>query len=345
MADRRAAHSGPRTAFRGRRAARAGRRRDRLRGGARGLPALAPPVLRARRRDRALGDRPAAGRPLSALSRAARDRSARARAPGDGAGAARALDAAIVAYPHAAAAPTVAALLERGVRVVDLSADFRLRDAADLRAVVRRASAPRPARRGCLRADRAAPRADRRGALVASPGCFPTAAILALAPLARAGLIADVVIDAKPGISGAGRASTDHPLRRWPARTSLPTASRSHRHTPEIEQELAPARRRAAGPVQAASRAARPGRAADLLRDADAHGRSRGAARAVRGRLRRRAVHRAARAPARHARACARRTSAGSTPPPTGTRARSSCSRDRQPLEGDLVAGDRRTST
>ncbi len=50
--------------------------------------------------------------------------------------------------------------------------------------------------------------------LVANPGCYPTAAILALAPLARAGLIADVVIDAKSGVSGAGRAATDEdPLR------------------------------------------------------------------------------------------------------------------------------------
>ena len=63
-----------------------------------------------------------AGGPLPALPRAARDRGARrSTAPGAD------VDAAIVAYPHAAAAPTVAALRERGVRVVDLSADFRLR--------------------------------------------------------------------------------------------------------------------------------------------------------------------------------------------------------------------------
>ena len=100
----------------------------------------------------------------------------------------------------------------------------------------------RAARRGRLRPARAAPRRRSRGAdLVANPGCFPTAALLALAPLARAGLIADVVIDAKTGVSGAGRdADRD-------ARTSSSVdenvdalrGRRGHRHTPEIDQELA----------------------------------------------------------------------------------------------------------
>jgi N-acetyl-gamma-glutamyl-phosphate reductase len=75
--------------------------------------------------------------------------------------------------------------------------------------------------------------------LVANPGCFPTAALLALAPLARAGLMDDVVIDAKSGVSGAGRAATE--------RTHFVTVDENvnaygvprHRHTPEIEQELA----------------------------------------------------------------------------------------------------------
>jgi N-acetyl-gamma-glutamyl-phosphate reductase len=75
--------------------------------------------------------------------------------------------------------------------------------------------------------------------VVANPGCYPTAAILALAPLARAGVIEDVVIDAKSGASGAGRAATDA--------THFVTVDENvnaygvprHRHTPEIEQELA----------------------------------------------------------------------------------------------------------
>ena len=74
---------------------------------------------------------------------------------------------------------------------------------------------------------------------MANPGCYPTATLLALAPLARAGLIADVVVDAKSGVSGAGRAATD--------KTHFVTVDENvsaygvprHRHTPEIEQELA----------------------------------------------------------------------------------------------------------
>jgi N-acetyl-gamma-glutamyl-phosphate reductase len=79
----------------------------------------------------------------------------------------------------------------------------------------------------------------READLVANPGCFPTAALLALAPLARDGLIEDVVIDAKSGVSGAGRSPSE--------RTHFVTVDENvsaygvprHRHTPEIEQELA----------------------------------------------------------------------------------------------------------
>src|SRR5262249_7619947 len=115
------------------------------------------------------------------------------------------LDAAVVAYPHAAAAPTVASLRERRIRVVDLSADFRLSSLATYERWY--GAHPRPelldeAVYGLteLHRERIA------GAnIVANPGCYPTASVLGLAPLARAGLIADVVIDAKQGISGAGR--------------------------------------------------------------------------------------------------------------------------------------------
>jgi N-acetyl-gamma-glutamyl-phosphate reductase len=149
------------------------------------------------------------------------------------------VDAAVVAYPHGAAAPVVSALLEREVRVVDLSADFRLRDSAVYGEWYRQHLAPEligDAVYGLPEIYRhALPGAD----LVANPGCYPTATILALAPLARAGVIQDVVIDAKSGVSGAGRAPTD--------KTHFVTVDENmnaygvprHRHTPEIEQELA----------------------------------------------------------------------------------------------------------
>jgi N-acetyl-gamma-glutamyl-phosphate reductase len=148
------------------------------------------------------------------------------------------LDAAVVAYPHGAAAELVCDLRERGVRVVDLSADFRLRDPAVYAEWYREHPAPE------LIADAVygLPELYRdqiAGAdIVACPGCYPTATILGLAPLARAGLLGDVVVDAKSGVSGAGRAATD--------KTHFVTVDENvnaygvprHRHTPEIEQEL-----------------------------------------------------------------------------------------------------------
>ena len=149
------------------------------------------------------------------------------------------LDAAVVAYPHGAAAELVGELRARGVRVVDLSADFRLRDAG----VYEQWYRPHPEPELLAEAVYGLPeryRGQIRDAdLVANPGCYPTAAVLALAPLARAGLVQDVVIDAKSGVSGAGRAASE--------KTHFVTVDENvnaygvprHRHTPEIEQELA----------------------------------------------------------------------------------------------------------
>jgi N-acetyl-gamma-glutamyl-phosphate reductase len=152
------------------------------------------------------------------------------------------LDAAIVAYPHAAAAPTVADLRERGARVVDLSADFRLSSLATYEQWY--GKHPRPdllagAVYGLteLHRERIA-----SAAIVANPGCYPTASLLGLAPLARAGLIADVVIDAKQGISGAGRAFDDTTHLSMAGENILPYKVAEHRHTPEIEEQLAPLR-------------------------------------------------------------------------------------------------------
>ncbi len=149
------------------------------------------------------------------------------------------VDAAVVAYPHGAAAPLVADLRGRGVRVVDLSADFRLRDAAVYGRWYREHQA-RELLPGAVYGLPELYREHIRGAdLVANPGCYPTATLLALAPLARTGAIDDVVVDAKSGVSGAGRTPSE--------KTHFVTADEnlnaygvpSHRHIPEIEQELA----------------------------------------------------------------------------------------------------------
>jgi N-acetyl-gamma-glutamyl-phosphate reductase len=149
-----------------------------------------------------------------------------------------AIDAAVVAYPHGAAAPVVAGLRERGVRVVDLSADFRLHDPATYEHWY--GSHPAPELVGdAVYGLPELHREDIRGAgLVANPGCYPTAAILALAPLAREGLLGDVVIDAKSGVSGAGREPTHSKHFVAVDETVTPYKVGRHRHTPEIEQEL-----------------------------------------------------------------------------------------------------------
>jgi N-acetyl-gamma-glutamyl-phosphate reductase len=149
------------------------------------------------------------------------------------------VDAAVVAYPHGAAAELVAELRRRDVKVVDLSADFRLRDAAVYEEWYR--SHPAPELLGD--AVYGLPehyRDEIAGAsLVANPGCYPTAAILGLAPLARAGMISDVVIDAKSGVSGAGRGANDTTHFVSVDENMNAYSVPRHRHTPEIEQELA----------------------------------------------------------------------------------------------------------
>jgi N-acetyl-gamma-glutamyl-phosphate reductase len=150
-----------------------------------------------------------------------------------------AVDAAVVAYPHGAAAPVVAELRERGTRVVDLSADFRLRDRGIYEDWYGEHQAPQFFGQGVYGLPELT-RADVADAdLVANPGCYPTAALLALAPLARAGLIGDVVIDGKSGVSGAGRAPAASTHFIAATENVTPYKITGHRHTPEIEQELA----------------------------------------------------------------------------------------------------------
>jgi N-acetyl-gamma-glutamyl-phosphate reductase len=147
------------------------------------------------------------------------------------------VDVAIVAYPHAASAPVVAKLRARGVKVVDLSADFRLRDVATYEAWYD--EHPEPELIG--EAVYGLPelyREQLRGAdLVAGPGCYPTATILALAPLAP--YLDDVVVDAKSGVSGAGRGATEKTHFVTVDENVTPYGVGRHRHMPEIDQELA----------------------------------------------------------------------------------------------------------
>jgi len=149
------------------------------------------------------------------------------------------IDAAIVAYPHGAAAPTVAALRAAGVLVVDLSADFRLRDAATYERWYGEHGAPDLFGEAVYGLTELYRDELRTAELVATPGCYPTASVLALAPLAEKGLLEEAFVAAMQGTSGYGRSSDD--LVHFSAMTenAFPYKTEGHRHRPEIEQELA----------------------------------------------------------------------------------------------------------
>jgi N-acetyl-gamma-glutamyl-phosphate reductase len=149
-----------------------------------------------------------------------------------------AVDAAIVAYPHGASSGVVASLRERGAKIVDLSADFRLRDLDVYRRWYGDHEAPELID-GAVYGLTELYREHVAGAeLVANPGCYPTATLLALAPLARAGLIDDVVVDAKSGVSGAGRAPSEQVHFVSADENVNAYGVPAHRHAPEIVQEL-----------------------------------------------------------------------------------------------------------
>jgi N-acetyl-gamma-glutamyl-phosphate reductase len=148
-------------------------------------------------------------------------------------------DAAIVAYPHGASAPAVAGLRELGLQVVDLSADFRLRDPEEYREWYGELGAPEILPEAVYGLPELYRKEIAGASLVANPGCYPTATILGLAPLAAAGLIEDVIVDAKSGVSGAGRGGGDRNHFVTIDENVSPYGTTGHRHEPEIGQELA----------------------------------------------------------------------------------------------------------
>jgi N-acetyl-gamma-glutamyl-phosphate reductase len=148
-------------------------------------------------------------------------------------------DVALVSYPHGAAAAVVAELRAAGLRVVDLSADFRLQDRGAYERWYGDHGAPALLAEAVFGLTELHREAIAGATLVANPGCYSTAAILALAPLARESLIADAVVDAKSGVSGAGREATERTHFVSVAENVNPYAVGGHRHAAEIDQELA----------------------------------------------------------------------------------------------------------
>lgn len=150
-------------------------------------------------------------------------------------------DVVFCALPHGEGLREVPALVASGCRVVDLSADFRLREEGEYEKWY---GVPHHATGLLKEAVYGIPEIDRGSiagaSLVANPGCYPTAALLGLYPLARKGLIGDtIIIDAKSGVSGAGRKLTLGTHYPQIADGVEPYAVTGHRHLPEIESQLA----------------------------------------------------------------------------------------------------------
>lgn len=156
-----------------------------------------------------------------------------------------AVDVAFLALPHGAAGPTAAYLRHQGVRVIDLSADFRLEDADLHREWYGAGDQALPPQKLRDEAVYGLPELFRteieQADLVANPGCYPTVSTLAVAPLAARGLVdlADLIFDCKSGVSGAGRGAslTTHYGEVNENIRAYSVAGR-HRHIPEIEQSL-----------------------------------------------------------------------------------------------------------
>lgn len=149
-------------------------------------------------------------------------------------------DVVFTAVPHQTAMALVPKLLAAGRKVVDLSADFRIHDAAVYEAWYQPHTAPEllaTAVYGLPELHRAAIKTT---SLVANPGCYPTSVILGLAPLLSTGLIDPdtLVVDSKSGTSGAGRGAAVGTLYCEVTDGFRAYKVAEHRHTPEIEQEL-----------------------------------------------------------------------------------------------------------
>jgi N-acetyl-gamma-glutamyl-phosphate reductase len=151
----------------------------------------------------------------------------------------READVVFLALPDMAAAEIAPALVDEGVRVIDLSGAFRLRDhSVRARWYPESSRLPVDVAYGLTEHER---ETIRNARLVANPGCYPTAALLPLVPLAAAGLLvpgADVIVDAKSGVSGAGKTPSERTHFSECHGSLSAYGVFAHRHGAEIEQGL-----------------------------------------------------------------------------------------------------------
>jgi N-acetyl-gamma-glutamyl-phosphate reductase len=150
------------------------------------------------------------------------------------------VDVAFCGLPHGTAHSEIGKLPKR-IKVIDMSADFRLRDSkAYAQWYANEHSAPALLKDAVYGLTEHYRDKIAKARLVACPGCYPTAVLLALLPLAKAKLIegSDIIIDAKSGVSGAGRSLKQNLLFSESGEGVSPYGIGNHRHVPEIEQEL-----------------------------------------------------------------------------------------------------------
>ena len=147
------------------------------------------------------------------------------------------VDFAFTALPHGASTPVVATLVEKGVRVIDVGADFRFHDLDVYEKWYGPHEAPTLAREAVYGLVEHARGAIAGARLVANPGCYPTGALMPLLPLA-AHIRGPVIVDSKSGTSGAGRAAKVEQLFAEVTENIRPYAVTRHRHQPEIAEQL-----------------------------------------------------------------------------------------------------------
>jgi N-acetyl-gamma-glutamyl-phosphate reductase len=150
------------------------------------------------------------------------------------------IDIAFSAMPHKTSVDVVPPLLKQGIKVIDVSADFRLKNASEYQKWY---GFTHPSPELLQEAAYGLPELHRdeiaAASLVANPGCYSTGAILALAPVVKEGLIyPDIIIDSKSGVSGAGRTLSLNTHYSEANENTSAYSLEGHRHLPEIEQEL-----------------------------------------------------------------------------------------------------------
>ena len=151
------------------------------------------------------------------------------------------VDVVFSALPHKASAEAVIPLLAKGTRVIDISADFRLKQANQYEEWYG-VQHPDPSylEDAVYGITELHEEEISRAQLIANPGCYPTSAILAMAPAVKLGLIEpDIVIDSKSGVSGAGRGLSMSTHYSEVNENTMAYSLAGHRHLPEITQELA----------------------------------------------------------------------------------------------------------